>query len=274
VTRRRGALLKVEGSGNDFLLGVDEWARRLIDDPELTIRLCDRRRGIGADGTLAIRPLGPERIRLDYRNSDGSEAAFCANGTRCAARAAVELLACSTELIVETGWGEIPATVDGVVVTLVLPPPDGTPKRLLLQAGGRDWEGWELAVGVPHVLIPVEDPEMLDLPAVAPPLRGHAALGPEGANLNFVARRSDGGVVIRSWERGVEDETLCCGSGVVAAALLEMVGQGTRSVSVRPQSGDELIVEALGKPPVCAVRMIGATRFLAEIEPSEELLGG
>jgi diaminopimelate epimerase len=148
------------------------------------------------------------------------------------------------------------------------------PIGLRLQAGGRDWQGQLLAVGVPQLVIPVDDPEALDLPTVAPPLRSHPALGAEGANLSFVALQSDGRLAIRSWERGVEAETLCCGSGVAAAALLEMAAQGSRRVSVRPRSGDVLVIEALGEAPLCAVRFTGATRFLAEIEPTAELLAG
>jgi diaminopimelate epimerase len=262
-----GTLFKVEGSGNDFLLGVGDWAGRLATEAELTIGLCDRRRGIGADGTLAIETVGPGRVRLVYRNSDGTVAAFCANGTRCAARAAVELLDCPTRLIVETGWGEIPATVDGAVVTLELPPPERAPESLLLRAGDLGWECWRVVVGVPQLVIPVEDPELLDLQRVAPPLRRHAELGPDGANLNFTARRADGSLVIRSWERGIEGETLCCGSGVVAAALCEMAGSGARRLVVRPRSGDELVVEALGEAPVCPVLFTGPTRCIAEIVP-------
>ena len=79
-----GGLYKVEASGNDFVLGVGGWSPRLAAEPELAVRLCDRRRGIGADGVLAVEAAGPDRVRLRYRNADGSPARFCGNGTRCA----------------------------------------------------------------------------------------------------------------------------------------------------------------------------------------------
>jgi len=88
----RSEIYKLEGAGNDFVLGVGAWAGRLDSEPDLVRRLCDRRRGIGADGTLALEAVATDRVRLGYRNADGGEAVFCANGTRCAARAAVELL--------------------------------------------------------------------------------------------------------------------------------------------------------------------------------------
>ncbi len=114
-------LLKVEGAGNDFLLGIGDWARRLADEPDLVARLCDRRRGLGADGVLALSQESSSRVRLIYRNTDGSPSPFCGNGTRCAARVAVELLGLASPLVVETDWAAIPAEVVGPLVTLELP---------------------------------------------------------------------------------------------------------------------------------------------------------
>jgi diaminopimelate epimerase len=102
-------------------------------EPDLVRRLCDRQRGIGADGSLALEAEAGSRVRLGYRNADGGEAAFCANGTRCAGRAAVEVLDCDQNLVVETGWADIPVEVDGARVSLELPPP-----RSALQHPGID----------------------------------------------------------------------------------------------------------------------------------------
>ncbi len=265
-------LFKLEGAGNDFLLGVGNWARRLNDEPDLVQLLCDRRRGIGADGTLGLEGIASGRVRLGYRNADGSEGAFCANGTRCAARAAVELLGCRPKLVVETGWADIPAVVDGATVSLELPPPAAGPLQTDLDGGDLVKGLSFLEVGVPHLVAATHDLVGLDLSAVAPPLRRHASLGRAGANVDFYTIADDGTVMIRTWERGVEGETLSCGSGIVAVALVVMANNNVGRVELVPLSGDRLVVEALGDPPVCATRLTGPAHFVAAVEPSTDLL--
>ncbi len=265
-------LIKLEGTGNDFLLGSGRWAQRMAEDTTFVRALCDRRRGIGADGVLALSVRSADRVHLRHRNADGSEAAFCGNGTRCAARAAVELFGCAPDLVVETGWGEIGAEVRGSRVALLLPSPPLPPRPLRVVVAGRAVEGHALEVGVPHLVVPVPDPIGIDLERVAPALRRHPELGPEGANVDLVADAGPEPVAVRTWERGVEGETLSCGSGVVASALVVMPGRGVRRLQLRPASGDVLVVEALGQPPLCAVRFMGATRIVAEVEPRGDLL--
>jgi diaminopimelate epimerase len=270
----KSELCKLEGAGNDFVLGVGAWARRLESEPDLVRRLCERRRGIGADGTLALEAVGTDRVRLFYRNADGSVGAFCGNGTRCAARAAVEVLGCHENVVIETGWAEIPAAVDGSLVSLELPPPQTGPTHLT----GAELEGVSngllLKIGVPHLVIETSGLADLDLDDVGPPLRRHAAVGPEGANVDFFEAETGGALKVRTWERGVEAETLSCGSGMVAVALVVMADRGTDRVELLPLSGDRLFVEALGEPPLCATRFTGPTRFVAKLEPSEDLLRG
>jgi diaminopimelate epimerase len=268
----RSNLYKLEGAGNDFLLGVGAWAQRLDSEPDLVQRLCDRRRGIGADGTLALEAIKFDRVRLGYRNADGSVGAFCGNGTRCAARAAVELLGCHPKTVVETGWAEIPAAVDRSSVSLELPPPQSGPTRIEAPEFEGTSKGLLMKIGVAHLVIETTGLADLDLDNVGPPLRRHAAVGPEGANVDFFEVETDGAVKVRTWERGVEAETLSCGSGMVAVALVVMADRGTDRVEVLPLSGDRLFVEALGEPPVCATRFTGPARFVASVEPSEELL--
>jgi diaminopimelate epimerase len=266
-------LLKVEGAGNDFVLGTGAWAVRIRGDSDLVTRLCDRRRGIGGDGALAVASDGPDRLHLTYRNRDGSVAAFCANATRCAARVGVELLGQEPALLVHTAWVVVPARVTLRSVALDLPPPRFEPRSLTVSVGGAARPGWFLTVGVPHLVVPVDDPDLLDLAAVAPPLRHLPNLGPDGANVNFVRLQPDGVLAVRSWERGVEGETLACGSGVVAAALVTLAGSDRRGLDCRPRSGDLLRVEALGEPPCCPARLTGPARIVARLEPTPELLG-
>lgn len=268
----RSVLFKVEGSGNDFVLGVGTWARRLDNEPDLVRRLCDRRRGIGADGSLALEAIATDRARLGYRNADGSEEAFCANGTRCAARAAVELLGCHQSVVIETGWADIPAVVNGSSVSLELPSPELGPRRPEAAEPNCISSGWFLKIGVPHLVIESTDLSDLDLAVIAPPLRRHVAVGPEGANVDFYEVEKGGTLRVRTWERGIEAETLSCGSGMVAVGLVVMADRGTERVELVPLSGDRLLVEALGEPPVCATRFTGPTRLVAKLDPSEDLL--
>ncbi len=262
-------LLKVEGAGNDFLLGTGSWALRLADDAALVARLCDRRRGVGADGTLAVFAENTRAVRVVHRNADGSPSAFCANGTRCAALAAVVLLGCDSELVVTTGWTEIPALVAHEIVTLELPAPE-KPSELTLETETGRWRGQRLVVGVPHFVVPVRDLGAPALAAAGPALRSHHDLGSAGANVHFVQALGDGSLGIRSFERGVEAEVLCCGSGVVAAALMHLAQTKARTISVVPNSGDSLEVATLGPAPMAPSRLKGPARLVAEIDPFED----
>jgi diaminopimelate epimerase len=265
-------LFKLEGSGNDFLLGIGTWARRLDSEPELVRRLCDRRRGVGADGTLALEAVGGGRVRLGYRNADGSDGDFCGNGTRCASRAAVELLGCRKRLVVETGWADIPAEVDGAQVSLEIPPPESGLQFPEIDGDDTVRGPCLLKIGVPHLVAATHGLRDLDLGKIAPPLRSHPVLDPDGANVDFYSIVDDGTVMVRTWERGVEGETLSCGSGMVAVSLVVMANNVVKRVELVPLSGDRLVVEALGEPPVCATRFTGPAHFVAAVDPSEELL--
>ncbi len=262
----RDRLLKAEAAGNDFLVGFGSWASRLGTDPDLVRELCDRRRGIGADGVLAV-SLQPAGVAVEHRNADGGRSLFCANGSRCAALAARHELGCDSSMLLLTGWGPVPATVLDAGVRLELPPPAAPPRSLVLEAGGRSWNGSLLTVGVPHLVLAVDDPAAIDLATVGPVLRRHPALGPDGANVHVVGSTPAGELHLRSFERGVEDETWCCGSGVVAAGLLAMAVSGARRQVLRCRAGDRLTVTALGSAPLCASELTGPARLVAVVAP-------
>ena len=264
-------LVKMEGAGNDFLLGTGRWAERLRDDGELVVRLCHRRLGVGADGALSVEMVAPHEIRLVYRNADGSKARFCANGTRCAARAAQELLGGPDTLVVRTDWVPVPAEVRGDAVALTLPVPEEPAEELQLSVAGVTWRGSRLCVGVPHLVVQVADLEGVDVEAVGRELAHHPELAPSGANVTFVTIQGEGVLRLRSFELGVEAETLCCGSGVVAAALLWLAATGGDRVVLEPRSGDRLVLE-LGAPGEGSCRLSGPARFIADIRPSPGLL--
>lgn len=260
----------MEGSGNDFLVGTGDWAERLAGDPGLVRRLCDRRRGIGADGILSLATQTATSVSLVYVNADGSEGQFCGNGTRCAARAAVDLLGCRPDLEIITGWAVIPAEVREEEVSLVLPPIEDTPRSTGIEIPELVGGVHRLVVGVPHLVAKTTGLADLDFEAVAAPLRSHPSAGPEGANVDLYEIVGDETVEIRTWERGVEGETLSCGSGMVAVGLVVLAGRDASKVVMRPASGDRLTVEALGKAPMCPTRLTGPTRIVAEIEIADE----
>lgn len=261
-----GRLLKVEGAGNDFLLGIGSWADRLAADAGLVSRLCHRRRGIGADGTLAVIPITAASVRLSYRNADGSPARFCANGTRCAALAAHRLLEMPARLTVVTDWVDVPAEINGDRVQLTLPAPDPAERRTV-DADGRSWTGIFVRVGIPHWLVTVDPTDEAVFTALAPGFRSHPDFGTEGANVSMVVTRRDRPPAIRTWELGVSEETLCCGSAVVAAGLIEMARNDSASVDLRAASGDLLTVAETG----AGFTLTGPARLIAEIRPVDTL---
>ncbi len=266
-----GGLWKVEGAGNDFVLGTGQWADRLAVDGSLVVTLCHRRRGIGADGSLALHPEGSDRMRLVYRNRDGGRAEFCANGTRCAALAATRLLGMADVLTVVTDSADVPAVVRLDDVMLDLQAPTAPPRDVELSTQGEVWHGTLLTIGVPHLILMTDDPAAIDLENIAPLLRHHRELGPEGANVSFVDHPEGGELTIRTWERGVEAETLCCGSAVLAAGALELERSGRTSVACRPKAGDLLTVARTND---AVLRLTGPARIVAEVRPNPEWIEG
>jgi diaminopimelate epimerase len=237
---------KMSGAGNDFLV----WERAGdVGAAEITAirRLCRRGPGVGADGVLFVHRDGPGRVTADYRNADGSVGRFCGNGTRCAARFAVLRGLAPETLVVKTGWGDVGARVDGAHVTLALPEPVAVGRAVpsLDAAGTLEREAYAIAVGVPHVVAFAAagvDVATLDLARVGPALRRHPEMR-EGANANVVEVLGPSRLRTRTWERGVEAETLACGSGVVASAVTACaLGRARPPVALETRSGETLTV--------------------------------
>jgi len=269
---------KMAGAGNDFLVfegRLDVGARE-----EETIRaVCRRGTGVGADGVLFVADGGaPGRVVLEYRNADGSRS-FCMNGTRCAARYASERLGLGADLVVETENGPIPAEVRGGRVTLSLPDPVALGARVPTldgDAGVLAPEGIAVEIGVPHLVVDTADGvdvESLDVARLGPPLRRHPNL-PAGANVTFITRRGPSRLAARSFERGVEAETLACGGGVVAAAVVAVLTRGEAPpIDVATRSGAVLTVGLTRDGSVArAVTLTGDARFVYEGTLGEEVL--
>ncbi len=239
----------MSGGGNDFLVFEADGRALSEGDRKTVALLCRRGVSVGADGALFLSGGQEGRIRVDYFNADGGPAAFCANGTRCAARYAVtRRLVSGREPVLETGWAPIAARVDGEMVSLALPPLPKPGDALALAIGGIPnpfparplAAGVPMHIGVPHLVVLLEDEEdldSLDVARLGPPLRRHPAM-PEGANVNFVRVAGPDRIAVRTFERGVEGETLACGSGVVASALVAArEGRVTSPVVCETKSG-------------------------------------
>jgi diaminopimelate epimerase len=240
----RIAFAKMHGAGNDFVV-VDHREPFLpADSTGLFARLCDRRRGIGADGVLLLEREDGCDFRMRYHNADGGRAEFCGNGARCLARFALDLgLGREGEVRFATDAGpkSARATADGRIALAFGAVQDGA--EVSLAACGRSFSGRHVVTGVPHLVVPVQGLAAIPFGEWSPALRAHPALGPAGANVDWVETRPDGRVAMRTWERGVEGETLACGSGAIASALWALLGGAASPVTVRTAGGDDLVVD-------------------------------
>lgn len=238
------AFSKMAGAGNDFVV-IDNRSGRVADAGELTRRICTRRLSVGADGLILIETSARATFRMRYFNADGGLADFCANGTRCAARFAFLNVIAPRRMTIETDAGAVGAEVgDRGDVTLSLPSPQGFRRERPLDVGGRTIQGSFLMVGVPHYVVFLRDDLWAqDIDPLGRAIRHHRDLQPHGANANFVVVRDPHAIEIRTWERGVEAETLACGSGVVASVTTAALFDRVKSpVSVLTRSGITLEV--------------------------------
>ncbi len=264
---------KMAGGGNDFLVFEADGRFLDMEDRRRLALICRRGLSVGADGAFFLSPGESGSIRVDYFNSDGGYATFCANGTRCAARYAVlHGLATDVNPTLETGWGPIEARVDGERVTLSLPPVAPPRDPVLISGRGLPPTAIPLEVGVPHLVVFLRgDLFKLAIDRLAPPLRNHPAM-PDGANVNFVKAAGENRIEVRTFERGVEGETLSCGSGVVASAIVAgRQGMAASPVVCGTKSGVDLLVEFEDEgSSIAHVRITGDAREIFRGELTEE----
>ncbi|HEV7922565.1 MAG TPA: diaminopimelate epimerase [Thermoanaerobaculia bacterium] len=269
---------KMAGAGNDFVI-IDNRASRITSPSELTRRLCTRRLSVGADGLILIEPSARATFRMRYLNADGSPADFCANGTRCAARFAFLNVIAPKRMTIETDAGVVGAEVaDGGAVTLSLPSPRMFRPDRPLRVGEQIIRGSSILVGVPHYVVFLRrDLWQQDIDALGRAIRHHPELAPEGgANVNFVQLRDWRAIDVRTWERGVEGETLACGSGVVASVAVSALYQKVKSpVTVLTRSGISLEVWfELAGGEVREVRLKGDARLVYRAALTPETIEG
>ncbi len=240
---------KMNGAGNDFVV-VDNRDRKLSFSKEQIAQLCHRQFGIGADGLLAVESddQGAD-FRMRYYNADGGEAEMCGNGARCFARYVHRFLPSGTKGVsFRTPAGLIQAIYDGDEVSIELTPPRDQKLNQKVPLTSGEQTIHSLNTGVPHAVVFVPDAEQVPVLEWGREIRYHAAFAPKGTNVNFVQILGKDRIRVRTYERGVEGETLACGTGVVASALLANLAQGIAvPTQVQVQSGDILRVGFSGE---------------------------
>lgn len=238
------AFFKMSGAGNDFVV-LDNRAGQVSGDLNaFSAAVSDRKRGVGADGVLLVEPSSRKHFRMRYFNADGSEADMCGNGGRCIARFANLMGAAPTAMEFENLAGDFKAQVlaDGSV-ELQMTQPHSLKLGLELPVDGGLVKGHSLNTGVPHLVVPVADIQAVDVFGLGRRLRQHPAFAPKGTNVNFMQVTGPSSIAVRTSERGVEDETLACGTGSVAAAIIAArLGLAASPVAVATHGGDTLTI--------------------------------
>ena len=234
---------KMEGAGNDFIL-VDDRRGALKKPADIAKRLCDRKRSVGSDGLIVLGRSRSADIRMRIFNSDGSEADMCGNGVRCLARFANDRKVARQRLSIESGAGIIQAEVkkNGIVKVRLSDPKD-LDLDFSIAAAGRHFDAHFINTGVPHTVIPVEDVRKADVQKWGEAVRYHARFAPRGTNANFIQFLGPGRIAARTYERGVEGETLSCGTGSAASALVAAAVKNYSSpVKIETKSGQTLTI--------------------------------
>jgi len=261
--------LKMSGAGNDFIL-LDNRNARIVLTPEQVAKLCHRQFGIGADGLMLLVPslTGKADWAWRFYNSDGSDAAMCGNGARCFARYIQRTTGWTRPTVTfETAAGVITAEFQGERVTINLTAPHDLrlSEKVATQAGVLEVSS--INTGVPHAVVFVEDADKAMVQPLGSELRWHEHFKPRGTNVNFAQVHGTNQLRVRTYERGVEGETLACGTGVTASALVASRLHGfTSPIRIQVQSGDELSVsfQSDGQGGFSDVRLGGPASFVFE----------
>ncbi len=238
--------VKMSGAGNDFVV-IDNRAFNRTLTREQIARLCDRHFGIGADGLLAVEPVADANadFRMRYYNADGGEAEMCGNGARCFARYVQPFRRAEPERVrFLTPAGLIVGEYVGHDVRINMTAPTEMKLKQRADFGWGELNYHFINTGVPHVVVHVPDAEQAEVVTQGRAIR-RSAIFPRGTNVNFVQVVDAKNLIVRTYERGVEDETLACGTGVVAAALLTHRVHGhALPLRLKVRGGDVLAVDA------------------------------
>ena len=221
---------KMSGSGNDFII-IDNRSAS-IENLNLSAfipSVCRRRMSVGADGVILIENCETADFKWQFYNSDGSRAEMCGNGARCAARFAYLNDIAESPMSFETDAGRVHAEINYDRVKIKMTDPMDMKLDYAIPLAHGDQVISSINTGVPHVILETEAVETIDVALKGREIRYHEAFKPQGTNVNFITPMAQDLIVIRTYERGVENETLACGTGAVAAALVSAAKYGKPS---------------------------------------------
>ena len=267
---------KMSGAGNDFIL-IDHRVPFLesVDAMQAFARaVCERRFSAGADGLILIENAAGADFGWQFINADGSIAEMCGNGARCAARFAHARGIAPATMRFQTLAGLIEAEVVGAGVRLKMTPPGNARLDLTLDIEGQAQVVHHLNTGVPHAVLFVTDNATAPVLEWGRLVRYHPQFQPAGTNVNFVEHLGGDRLLVRTYERGVEGETMACGTGAVAAAVLAgMKGMVRPPVTVVTSGREELAIHfSLAGQAVEAVQLEGPASFIYDGQLHPEAL--
>lgn len=265
------AFHKMVSAGNDFIV-IDHRKKRVASVPDLARKFCKLHYGVGADGVVLIEKSKKADLRMRIYNADGGEAEMCGNATRCVALYANRALRLGKRLELETKSGIVTTQIVGPRVRSRFMPPSDYRSESRLQVNGKAYPFYFVNTGVPHVVIFTKGLKDFPVFETGRSIRYHERFSPKGANVNFVEVRNRHALDIRTYERGVENETLACGTGSAAAAIVSgLKGFCRPPVTVRTKSGENLTVRFNhSRFQVEDLTVEGPARFVFEGELSRE----
>ncbi len=264
----RIAFTKMAGTGNDFIVIDDTRTARKMDWKAFAARHCTRRTGVGADGVLVLTTSADTDFCLRIFNADGSEAEMCGNGARCAAAFALERGIAHDTMRFSTLAGPIEARVEGAEVRLRMTPPVKIQPHIAILIDSHEYCLFSIDTGVPHAILFHDDIASLAVDTLGRGIRLHTRFAPAGTNVDFVQVTGVNRIRVRTYERGVEAETLACGTGAVASALMAHRFRGVSGppVYVNMPGGELKIDFTFGNGTCTNAWLIGAVETIYSAE--------
>ena len=264
---------KMSGSGNDFII-IDN-RNKVVKDADLTqfiASVCRRKMSVGGDGFILVENSDDVDFEWRFYNSDGSVAEMCGNGARCVARFAYVNKIAGAQMSFKTQAGIIHAQVNNDRVKIKMPDPTDFKKDEGLKLKDGALSISSIHTGVPHVVIVVDDIENAAVVELGREIRYHKTFAPAGTNVNFICPMEDNVIAMRTYERGVEDETLACGTGAVAGAIVMADKSNVKSpVSILTRSGERLYIYYTEKKGIFSnIYLEGDARIIYEAQLWED----
>jgi diaminopimelate epimerase len=271
---------RMHGCGNDFVVIDDRAGKWFGRRAELAQALCDRRKGLGGDGLILIGNggIGGDKTGKDkdadftmtYVNGTGVDGEMCGNGARCVVRRAHDLRIIGDQTLFATEAGPISAQIENDIIILGMTRPSEADLHIAIESDGRAWMVHYIDTGVPHIVIFTDQAkegqiDEIDVAKYGPGLRRHPRF-PHGANVNFAEKRGTNAYRVRTYERGVEAETLACGTGSVATALIaHLLEKAPSPVTILPTGGGTLRIDfrPVGNGRFEDVRLAGPAETIA-----------